>query len=183
METGKGESPTKGTGGGVARLYLLRHAKAGWALPGVRDFDRPLDESGQVDAEAMGETMSELGYIPDKTLCSGALRARQTLAGIAAKADTGKVHFDDTLYITDATGYLEIIRAHCEADSLLIVGHNPMMEDLAMAVAGDGEEAAKSTLNAGFPTTGLAVVRFDKGLCKAAPGTGYLEAFYAPETE
>ncbi|TIV15839.1 MAG: histidine phosphatase family protein, partial [Mesorhizobium sp.] len=38
----------------MSRLYLLRHAKAGWALPGVRDFDRPLDESGKADAEAMG---------------------------------------------------------------------------------------------------------------------------------
>lgn len=167
-------------GAGVARLYLLRHSKAGWALPGVRDFDRPLDESGQSDAEEIGEKMNELGYLPELTLCSGALRARQTLEGVAAKTDTGKVHFNDTLYITDATGYLEIIREHCDAESLLIIGHNPMMEDLAMAVSGSGDEAAKGTLNAGFPTSGLAVVRFDGGLCAATPGAGYLEAFHAP---
>jgi len=164
----------------VARLYLLRHAKAGWALPGVRDFDRPLDESGQVDAGEIGATMSELGYVPDLTLCSGALRARQTLEGVAAQADTGRVQFDDTLYITDAAGYLDIIRQHCTADSILIIGHNPMMEDLAMAVSGSGEDRARATLHAGFPTSGLAVVRFDAGLCAAAPGNGYLEAFHAP---
>ncbi|RUX92559.1 histidine phosphatase family protein, partial [Mesorhizobium sp. M7A.F.Ca.CA.004.04.1.1] len=38
----------------MSRLYLLRHAKAGWALPGMRDFDRPLDASGRSDAEMMG---------------------------------------------------------------------------------------------------------------------------------
>jgi phosphohistidine phosphatase len=165
----------------VARLYLLRHAKAGWALPGVRDFDRPLDDSGQADAEEIGAKMTELGYVPDLTLCSGALRARQTLEGVAAMADTGRVHFDDTLYITDAAGYLDIIREHCMADSIMIIGHNPMMEDLAMAVSGSGDEEAKSTLNAGFPTSGLAVVRFDTGLCAAAPGAGHLEAFHAPD--
>ncbi|MIL10246.1 histidine phosphatase family protein, partial [Salmonella enterica subsp. enterica] len=125
----------------MGKLYLLRHAKAGWAMPGVRDFDRPLDEIGVGDAELVGDTMNFNGYIPDITVCSGALRARQTLEGVAAKADTGRVVFDDNLYIADAAGYLDIIRANCNADSILIIGHNPMMEDLAMAVAGDGAEA------------------------------------------
>lgn len=164
----------------MARLYLLRHAKAGWALPGVRDFDRPLDDTGKADAEQVGERMSELGYVPDITLCSGALRARQTLEGVAARADTGRVHFDDTLYITDAAGYLDIIRNHGDSGSILIIGHNPMMEDLASAVAGDGEEMARGALNGGFPTSGLAVVRFDQGFEAAAPGSGYLEAFHVP---
>src|SRR5438445_2481303 len=56
-------------GGWVSRLYLLRHAKAGWALPGMRDFDRPLDASGRADAEIMGTAMRSRGYIPDLTLC------------------------------------------------------------------------------------------------------------------
>lgn len=164
----------------MARLYLLRHAKAGWAMPGVRDFDRPLDETGKSDAEGTGLAMNELGFIPDLTLCSGALRARQTLEGVAAKADTGRVLFDDTLYITDAAGYLDIIRDNCSAESILVIGHNPMMEDLALAVSGDGDDMARSTLNHGFPTSGLAVIRFDGGLCDAAPGKGYLETFHTP---
>lgn len=149
-------------------------------MPGVRDFDRPLDETGVDDAEAIGDTMNLNGYVPDITVCSGALRARQTLEGVAAKADTGKVVFDDNLYMADAAGYLDIIRANCSADSILIIGHNPMMEDLAMAVAGAGDEMAKDTLNRGFPTSGLAVIRFDGGLCEAAPAKGYLENFHAP---
>jgi phosphohistidine phosphatase len=167
----------------VARLYLLRHAKAGWALPGVRDFDRPLDDTGYQDAELAGDTMNLNGYVPDLTICSGALRARQTLEGVAAKADTGKITFDDNLYVADAAGYLDIIRANGNSDSILIIGHNPMMEDLAMAVTGDADEMAKNTLNRGFPTSGLAVIRFDGGLCNAAPAEGYLESFHAPHEE
>ncbi|TIX97732.1 MAG: histidine phosphatase family protein [Mesorhizobium sp.] len=152
----------------MSKLYLLRHAKAGWALPGVRDFDRPLDASGIADAEAIGAAMRSRNYVPDLTLCSNAKRARQTLEGLAGQTDTGRVLFFDTLYSEDAAGYLGIIR------------DNPMTEDLAMAVSGDGEEAARGIMNRGFPTSGLAVVRFPGSLAHAEQGSGYLEAFLTP---
>ena len=164
----------------MSKLYLLRHAKAGWALPGMRDFDRTLDETGYADAETVGMSMRAAGYVPDLTLCSNAKRARETLEGLAGHADTGKVIFLDKLYSEDATGYLEIINENGAAGSVLVVGHNPMMEDLAMAVAGSGEENARATLNSGFPTSGLAVIRFPGPLTEAAPGKGYLEAFFTP---
>lgn len=166
--------------GPVATLYLLRHAKAGWALPGMRDFDRPLDDTGHHDSEEIGEVMALNGYVPDLTLCSGALRARQTLAGIAARTDTGKVVFSEKLYMTDAAGYLELIREQGNASSLLVIGHNPMMEDLAIAVSGDGDEMARSALNAGFSTAGLAVISFEGSLAEAALGKGRLEAYVTP---
>jgi phosphohistidine phosphatase len=164
----------------VSKLYLLRHAKAGWALPGVRDFDRPLDASGLADAETMGAAMRARNYIPDLTLCSNAKRARQTLEGLAGHTDTGRVLFLDTLYSDDAAGYLNLIRGNGGAGSLLVIGHNPMTEDLAIALSGDGDEAARGMLNHGFPASGLAVVRFHGSLANAAQGTGYLEAFLTP---
>ena len=164
----------------MSRLYLLRHAKAGWALPGMRDFDRPLHASGRADAETMGTAMRSRCYVPDLTLCSNAKRARETLEGLAGQTDTGRVLFFDTLYSADAAGYLDLIRGNGGPDSLLVIGHNPMTEDLAMAVSGDGDETARATLNHGFPTSGLAVVRFDGELAKAAQGAGYLEAFLTP---
>jgi phosphohistidine phosphatase len=167
-------------GGSVSRLYLLRHAKAGWALPGVRDFDRPLDASGLADAETMGAAMRIRNYVPDLTLCSNARRARQTLEALAGHTDTGRVLFFDTLYSEDAAGYLRLIQENGGAGSLLVIGHNPMTEDLAMAVSGDGDEPARGMLTHGFPTSGLAVVRFDGNLADAAQGTGYLEAFLTP---
>lgn len=164
----------------MSRLYLLRHAKAGWALPGVRDFDRPLDASGRADAEMMGAAMRSRFYVPDLTICSNAKRAKETLEGLAGQTDTGRVLFFDTLYSADAAGYLNLIRDNGGAGSLLVIGHNPMTEDLAMAVSGEGDEAARATLNHGFPTSGLAVVRFGGDLASAAQGAGYLEAFLTP---
>ncbi len=164
----------------MARLFLLRHAKAGWAQPGMRDFDRALEPSGTADAEAIGAAMRANGYVPDLTLCSTAVRARQTLEGIAGHTDTGRVIYLDALYSEDAAGYLAIIRAHGSAGSLLVIGHNPMMEDLAIAVSGAGEDGAREMLNYGFPTSGLAVVRFDTPLSCAEQGAGYLEAFLTP---
>ncbi|NGO52624.1 SixA phosphatase family protein [Allomesorhizobium camelthorni] len=174
--------PIAAKNGGVlaSRLFLLRHAKAGWAAPGMRDFDRPLDASGIADAEAMGVAMRARGYVPDLTLCSNATRARETLEGIAGNADTGRVLFSDALYSEDATGYLSIIQGHGAAGSLLVIGHNPMMEDLAMAVSGSGDDNARATLNSGFPTSGVAVIRFEGSLADAAPGRGYLENFLTP---
>ncbi len=164
----------------MSTLYLLRHAKAGWAAPGMRDFDRPLDHTGVCDAEAIGDVMRARAYVPDVTLCSNACRARQTLEGIAGSADTGRVIFLDKLYTEDATGYLQLIQENGLHGSMLVVGHNPMIEDLAMAIASTGNPDALSTIGLGFPTSGLAVIHFENGLTKAEPGKGYLEAFHTP---
>jgi phosphohistidine phosphatase len=164
----------------VSRLYLLRHAKAGWAAPGMRDFDRPLDAAGRSDAAAIGAAMRDRDYVPDMTLCSNARRARETLENVAGKTDTGRIVFMDELYGADAAGYLDLIREKGQAGSLLVIGHNPMMEDLAMAVSGDGDRTSRATLDHGFPTAALAVIRFDGTLANAARGSGYLEAFLTP---
>ena len=106
--------------------------------------------------------------------------SRAQLEGLAGRTDTGRVLFFDTLYSEDAAGYLDIIRKNGGADQLLVIGHNPMTEDLAMAVSGDGDETARGMMNHGFPTSGLAVVRFPGNLAEAAQGNGYLEAFLTP---
>jgi phosphohistidine phosphatase len=164
----------------ASRLFLLRHAKAGWALPGMRDFDRPLDASGIADASTTGMAMHACNYVPNLTLCSNAVRARQTLESIAGHADIGRTVFLDSLYSEDAAGYLRIIRESGSASSLLVIGHNPMLEDLALAIAVEGEDHARANLQAGFPTSGLAVIRFADSLAKAGLGQGFLEAFLMP---
>ncbi|CAG1004022.1 MAG: histidine phosphatase family protein [Rhizobiaceae bacterium] len=164
----------------MARLLLLRHAKAGWAEPGMRDFDRPLDRTGIEDAVAIGVAMGANDFRPDLVICSNARRARQTLDAIADHVELGRVLYTDGLYSTDASGYVDIVREAPLAESLLLVGHNPMMEDVAFALAGDGEDEAKSSMAAGFPTSGLAVIRFPGPLSDAAPGKGYLELFLTP---
>ena len=164
----------------MSRLYLLRHAKAQWALPGMRDFDRQLEASGRLDAGRTGVEMRLRGYVPDVTLCSTAVRARETLQEVAGEADTGRVIFDERLYSEDAASYLDLVRENAAGGSILVVGHNPMMEDLATALSGSGDPAALVTLGLGFPTAGLAVIGLAGGLHKAALGKGDLEAFYVP---
>jgi phosphohistidine phosphatase len=164
----------------VSRLYLLRHAKAAWAAPGMRDFDRPLERSGRNDAAAIGLAMRERGYVPEVTLCSGARRTRETLECVAEHADLGRVAFSDTLYRADAAGYLDIVRRHDGDGPVLVIGHNPMMEDLAAAIAPVGEASARAAIAAGFPTCGLAVIRLAGRLAEAELGAGFLEAFVTP---
>lgn len=164
----------------MAKLYLLRHAKAGWAEPGMRDFDRPLDRTGTEDAVATGIAMRANDFRPDLVICSSARRARETLDAIAAHVDVGRILYTDGLYSTDASGYVDIVREAPVAETLLLVGHNPMMEDVAFALAGDGDSEATASLAAGFPTSGLAVIRFPGPLSDAEPGKGYLELFLTP---
>jgi phosphohistidine phosphatase SixA len=67
----------------MASLLLLRHARAAWAEPGMRDFDRPLDMAGRIDADAMGAVLAISGAVPDLVVCSGARRARETWDAVA----------------------------------------------------------------------------------------------------
>lgn len=164
----------------MTRLYLLRHARAKWAAPGARDYDRALELSGKADAEAVAASMLLAGYVPDKVLCSGAARARQTWEAVSRHLDVADIGYDDALYNSNAAGYLDLIRQHGGAGSLLVVGHNPMMEDLAVALSHGGEPAALAAVERGFPTCGLAVIRFSTPLAAIAPEDGFLEDFLVP---
>ena len=161
------------------RLFLLRHAKAQWAQPGGRDYDRALDPAGRADADIIAAGMLLSGYVPDCVLCSGARRARETWEIASRHLSVEDVRFLDSLYSSDAAGYLDIVRGVGQA-STLVVGHNPMMEDLAMALAGDGGRDALARVAGGFPTCGLAVLRFEASLDRIAPSAGYLEDFVSP---
>lgn len=164
----------------MSRLYLLRHAKAVRPQPEMRDFDRPLEEIGRAEATKIGTEMHTCGYAPDVTLCSGSLRTRQTLEAIASQTGTGRAIFSDALYSEGAKGYLELIKEHAAGGSILVIGHNPSIENLATKIVGEGETAARLELGLGFPTAGLAVIDFRDGLAKAGPESGYLEAFHTP---
>ena len=172
--------PDKTDPSDLNRVFLLRHAKAGWAQPGMRDRDRPLNARGRRDARAIGAVMRAHGYRPAMIVCSSALRARETLEGVGLSLDTRHAVFSDALYAAEAAGYLAVIHSAGPTGSVLIVGHNPTMEDVGTALATDGDADALHVLAGGFPTAGLAVIRFETSLSDAAPGRGYLEAFLTP---
>jgi phosphohistidine phosphatase len=123
------------------------------------------------------------GFVPDLVLCSTARRARETwecAAGTIGPLPT-RPAFTDSLYSCDAAGYLAIVRKTAgDTPSLLVVGHNPMIEDVAVACAAEGDGAELAALASGFPTSALAVIQFSRPLAEAAPGTGSLTTFLTP---
>ncbi|ARM88660.1 phosphoglycerate mutase family protein [Rhizobium sp. CIAT894] len=141
------------------RIYLLRHAEAAWAEPGQRDFDRPLNEKGYGDAEIIADKAADKGYRPDLLISSTALRCRGTADAVhRAMGLTLDVRYVDALYNATVDTYIEIVDAQDEA-AVMLVGHNPTMEQALEALV--GHEAMASALPGGFPTAGLAVLDFD----------------------
>jgi phosphohistidine phosphatase len=142
------------------QLLLMRHAKSLWDDPTMTDHARPLNARGRQAAAAMGLAIRELGLLPDVVLVSSSRRTLQTLEALAPWAETPLVEPMDALYLATAPALLQIIASVAETvRSMLLIGHNPGMHDLAMALAG-GEAglaaAPQHRLREGFPTGALA---------------------------
>ncbi|RLQ87702.1 SixA phosphatase family protein [Notoacmeibacter ruber] len=167
----------------MSRLYLLRHAAAAWPQPGMKDFDRPLEPAGVTDARRVGKAMKQRHFLPDRTLCSTAVRARQTWGEISSgiEVETDSATFSDELYHSDIGTYSDLITESAGDGSLLVIGHNPMLEDVALALSGESEPDARRALRAGFAACGLAVIDFDGPIHSARPDKGFLKLFLRPQ--
>lgn len=146
----------------MLRLMLLRHAKSNWSSTGMQDAARPLTDRGAASARLMGAYMARHSLIPDRVLCSPARRTRETWAGISAKwpADTDVV-FDERLYAAPPQVVLSIIRAQDNAArTLLVVGHNPGLQEAAELLIAAGDVDLRERLREKFPTAALAVIDF-----------------------
>ncbi len=167
----------------MRRLMLLRHAKAIPAT-GRHDFDRGLVERGRRDAAAIGALVAEIGLIPDLAIHSGAERARET-AAIVLEAWPRRVEARAEPGLYDATRYalLAIVRALPDAaPSVMLVGHNPGVADLANHMVGRGAKSDIARMAGKFPTAGLAVLEFDVDRWRdAAPGAARLARFATPD--
>lgn len=166
--------------GTIKRILLLRHAHAAWGQPGVRDFDRPLDERGVEDAALVGRAMAGEGLLPDRVLCSPATRCVQTCEIIAGLIPGSlDIHHSHALYSNDHGYYLELL-AQQEAATVLLIGHNPMMEDTAQALTFSAETWPAHRLQKGFPTAGLAVIDVTPSAGERKIG-GHLTRFLTPK--
>lgn len=162
------------------RLLLLRHANAETTL-GVLDHDRELTDRGRRDAHAVGEWLAAQEIAVDLVLCSTAIRTRQTWDAVAlAGVPAARVIHLPVIYQGGATGVLQaVVDEAGEAATVVIVGHAPTMPMLADALsAGQGSAQAQAELAAGFPTTGLAVLRYSGEWTDLGPGTAEVETFY-----
>jgi len=150
----------------MRRLMLLRHAKTENDAPSGRDRDRELDKRGRGDAAEIGAWIGRHPPFPDSVLVSPAVRARQTwdIAWEAMKdlVPKPRVELVPDLYGADPSQFLQIIREASAADPrrLMLVGHNPGMHELALALAGSGGAAGRRALADNLPTSGLAVFDF-----------------------
>lgn len=139
-----------------SRIYLLRHAKAAWAQPGGRDFDRPLDDEGYSEAEVVAEKAADRNYRPERVVSSTATRCRQTADAVRRALDVDMdVSFVDELYNAPVDTYLELVSTNGGA-SLMFIGHNPTIEEVLERLV--GPDQATAAIPSGYPTAGLAVL-------------------------
>lgn len=163
-----------------ACVYLMRHARAGWAPPGMRDFDRALDAEGRAEAERMGRAMAEAGHRPQRVLCSTAKRCAQTWEIVSRHVAVADIVFDGELYGGDGDTYLSAIRRQEDVGSVLVLGHNPMTEAAAHGLLASGAESGAEPLRTGFPTASLAVFDLEAGFARAGRAPARLVAFLTP---
>lgn len=126
-------------------ILLLRHAKSSWDDPDLDDFDRPLAGRGLDDAPRVGQYLRQIGYKPDYIVSSPAERAKQTteLVTEAMKMDERIIQWDQDLYFESAAKYVQAIQnTPDKAETIMIVGHNPLMEATATALSGGTETTA-----------------------------------------
>lgn len=146
-------------------LALLRHAKSEGVHTGGEDFDRRLSGRGMKAAALMGEHLRERGILPGHILCSPAERARETLELLGEGfADGPGIDLFDDLYLAAPETLLSRIGdVGKEVVSLLVIGHNPGIEEVAVALArrGTGAPGALTSLAGGFVTAALAVFEID----------------------
>ncbi len=165
------------------RLLLLRHASAAFGAPGMADIDRPLSERGLKEAAALGERLRDEGLLPDNILCSTARRARQTLQALGEPFSTSlPVTWSEELYRTDADGCRNLISAVDEKQTLMVIGHNPTLEDLLFeSIASAAPDVMAAAEARGLVQSAFAVLQFEGDYLPFANDTGKLVAFIAPE--
>ncbi len=167
----------------MVRLLILRHMKTGWALPGQRDIDRRLDDTGRQDLSIVRNWISEHNLQPGQIFCSTATRTRQTLDGILpAFTEVPELEFLESMYTGFTDEYLDCLKAHGRAKTIMMVGHNPTCASLANALAGRGDPQAMETLSYKFPTGALAIIDFDSdNWSDIREGSGHLTRFLIPK--
>ncbi|HLY88100.1 MAG TPA: histidine phosphatase family protein, partial [Acetobacteraceae bacterium] len=119
---------------------LLRHAKSSWDDPKLSDRDRPLNKRGRRAAATMRQAMQDLGLSPDLILVSTARRTQETLAALEPWDETPLIEPLESLYLASAPQLLDVLRGTNETvRSVMLIGHNPGMHELAVSLAGSRE--------------------------------------------
>jgi len=174
---------------------LLRHAKSAWPED-VPDHDRPLGPRGRRDAPDAGRWLRQAGHVPDIVVCSTACRARETWQLVEGELGVRPLTvFDPGVYAASAGSLLELVRWQPPAArTVLVVGHDPGLPELALALVAETESArshrkatrtpatALDQLRAKFPTAAIAVLALSGPWSELAPGRARLASFVTPRS-
>jgi phosphohistidine phosphatase len=165
--------------GSAKTLFLLRHAKSSWDDPTLVDYDRPLAPRGRRAAARIAAHVGRQGISPALVLCSPAQRTRETLAAIAPELGAHEVAFEEGLYGAEAFELLDRLRAVSESvPSVLLVGHNPGLHELALFLAEPSGEVGRVAEK--FPTGALATLAVDGAWSELDEGGARLLEYVVP---
>lgn len=166
----------------TARLLLMRHAKSDWSSGAHDDFARPLNERGVRDARRMGRWLVDEACLPSTILCSPAQRTRDTLRLLAEGAGQAldeRSRFVDGLYLATAGGIREVLRARGADDDVMVLGHNPGLEELLAWLLPVG--AAALDVAKPFPTAAIYVLAVTTPLSALERGSARVVAHQRPK--
>lgn len=164
-------------------LTLLRHAKSGWDDPVSRDYDRPLNAKGRRAAAMIGRHARTLDLAFDHVVASPAVRVVETLDEVAANyGRTLAPEWDRRLYLASAVTILDLVRGlPAEVDHVLVVGHNPGLEDFVLMMVPDAVHPLRDAVEEKYPTASLAEIQFDVAdWHDVAAGEGRFTRFVRP---
>ena len=162
------------------RLVLVRHSKAEQNLS-LDDHDSKLTDRGRRDAQAVGTWLKVESIVCDLVICSTSVRTRQTWdEAVHGGAHTEFVEYRRGVYLGGAAGVLDSIRDDAgDLETVLVVGHAPAMPAIAsMLCDGEGSAEAHRAMAEGFPTSGIALLRYAGEWDILGPGTAQLDRFH-----
>ena len=168
----------------MRRLCVLRHAKSDWKDPSLDDLNRPLNDRGWAAARRIGHEMKHRRMRFDLILASTAARVRETIDGIEEKFEFhAEVRFEPQLYLADTDALLSRVAAlPDEANAPLIVGHNPGLQQLLLALTRDDGQGLRTRIAGKYPTGAFAAVELDIERWKEArPGCGRIVELILPK--
>jgi phosphohistidine phosphatase len=161
----------------LKRLLLLRHAKSSWEDEDLPDHDRPLAPRGRKAAKLMATHLRQEGISPSLVLCSSARRTRETLERVGPD---GEVRIERELYGASASELLDRLRrVPDDAESVMLIGHNPAVQELALELAAGGDRLAD--VERKFPTCALATMSLPGTWGELQPGAAELVGFVRPK--
>jgi len=161
----------------MRRLILFRHAKTAPRAPGQTDAERPLTERGIRDSADMAARMAAEGLNPDLVLISPSVRTRQTWAHASHAFPRARVEIVEAIYEAEVEDLLGVMAGvPSEADTVMIIGHNPGLQELALHLLVEGDAGARhiEQVETRFPTAAVAVFLI------AAQGRAVFDGLFTP---